>query len=115
MYRDFDAMILPRRYGGLSLTTNEALISGLPVIMSNTSPNNQLLPENWLVDGEVSGQFMTRAIIDIFKTDSLKLGQKLDWLTLQDFDKMKIKAFEIGYDNFSETVLKPQYENLWSQ
>lgn len=115
MYSDFDAMILPRRYGGLSLTTNEALMSGLPVIMSDTSPNNKLLPKKWLVPGKVAGEFMTRTMIDIFKTDSAKLGQKLDWLTEQDFDRMKSQAFEIGYDHFSESVLKPKYEALWSQ
>ena len=50
LYKDFDALILPRRYAGLCLPTNEALISGLPVIMTDTSPNNEWLPKEWLVN-----------------------------------------------------------------
>ena len=40
LYAGFDALIMPRRYGGLCLPMNEGLTSGLPVIMSNTSPNS---------------------------------------------------------------------------
>src|SRR5690606_6547336 len=32
IYNDYDAVIIPRRYGGLCLVANEALMSGLPVI-----------------------------------------------------------------------------------
>jgi len=115
LYRDFDAVILPRRYGGLSLTTNEALMSGLPVIMTDISPNNQLLPKEWLVKSVKKESFYTRTEITTYSADQKKLGQKLDWLTQQNFDTMKTQAFSIGYDNFSPTILKPKYEALWSQ
>jgi glycosyltransferase involved in cell wall biosynthesis len=55
LYEGFDALIMPRRYGGLCLPMNEALTSGLPVIMSDTSPNNAVLPGDWLVPGEFKG------------------------------------------------------------
>lgn len=38
-YRGFDVMVLPRKYGGLSLPTNEAMASGLAVVMSGAPPN----------------------------------------------------------------------------
>jgi glycosyltransferase involved in cell wall biosynthesis len=44
LYNGFDAMVLPRRYAGLCLPMNEALISGMPVFMTDVSPNNQILP-----------------------------------------------------------------------
>jgi glycosyltransferase involved in cell wall biosynthesis len=112
LYKDFDALILPRRYGGLSLTTNEALMCSLPVIMPDISPNNELLPQEWLVKASKKGEFHTRTMIDIHETDVLSLAKKIDWLTTADLMEMKIQAFKIGYENFSEAVLKSKYEEV---
>lgn len=38
-YRDADVLVMPRRFGGLSLPAIEALAVGLPVVMSDCSPN----------------------------------------------------------------------------
>ena len=112
LYKDFDALILPRRYAGLCLPTNEALMSGLPVIMTDISPNNQLLPKEWLVKSRKTGEFKTRTMIDIFSVDIRELAKKIDWLVKQDLDDMKIQAFAVGYDNFSNTVLLPKYQEI---
>jgi len=39
LYRDADVLVMPRRFGGLCLPALEALAVGLPVVMSDTSPN----------------------------------------------------------------------------
>jgi len=44
LYKNFDALILPRKFGGLCLPMNEALASGLPVIMTDVEPNDYLHP-----------------------------------------------------------------------
>lgn len=44
LYRDADAIVSPRRYGGLSLPVNEALGMGLGVIMSDCPPNAEEWP-----------------------------------------------------------------------
>jgi len=111
LYKDFDALILPRRYAGLCLPTNEALMSGLPVIMTDTSPNNEWLPKEWLVKCKKIGEFMTRTMIDIYGSDIKALAKKIDWLVEQD-DDIKIQAFDLGYSNFSESVLLPKYQNI---
>ena len=49
LYEGFDLMIMARRYGGLCLPLAESLTSGLPALMSNVSPNNELLPADWLI------------------------------------------------------------------
>lgn len=115
LYKDFDAMILPRRYGGLSLGCNEALMSGLPVIMTDISPNNQLLPKEWLVKAHKRSEFKARVMIDVFGVSPVLLAQKLDWLSSLKFDKIKTDAFDLGYNNFSETVLHKEYQKLWLQ
>lgn len=40
LYDDVDALLLPRRYAGLSLPVLEALAVGLPVVITDTSPQN---------------------------------------------------------------------------
>lgn len=39
LYEGFDVLIAPRRYGGLSLPTQEAMAAGLAVIMTDVAPN----------------------------------------------------------------------------
>lgn len=39
LYDDCDALVLPRRYGGLCLPAQEAMAAGLAVVMSEVSPN----------------------------------------------------------------------------
>lgn len=109
LYKDFGALILPRRYAGLCLPCNEALMSGLPVIMTDTSPNNYLLPKEWLVKCHKKGEFMTRTMIDIYESDIKDLAKKIDWLIKQNGD-IKTQAFDLGYSNFSESVLLPKYK-----
>lgn len=81
MYTGFDALILPRRYGGLSLPVNEALGAGIPTIMPNISPNNTWLPTEWLVESAVSFKFNPMRggpQIDVHQTDPKLLAAKID-------------------------------------
>lgn len=114
LYRNFDALLLPRRWGGLSLTTNEALVSGLPVIMTNISPNDKLLPLEWLVESEYKGQFQTRSMIDYYSVNHKKMAKKIDWLVKQDLSFIKTKAFLLGNANFSKEVLLDKYLDLFN-
>lgn len=88
LYRDFDAVILPRKFGGLCLPMNEALCAGLPVIMTDVEPNDYLLPDEWLVPVTKNGEFMTRTNIDIYEADEMALAKKIDWLSTLGDDKL---------------------------
>lgn len=113
LYTNFDAMILPRRYGGLSLTTNEALMSGLPVIMPNISPNNELLPKSWLVPARRTGSFRTRTMIDLYETDAKSLAKNIDYLAQTDVIHLrKSVAYDLAVNNFSFDVLLPKYREI---
>lgn len=112
LYLDYDAMILPRRYAGLCLPMNEALLSGLPVIMPNIDPNNKILPAEWLVDAHKIDSFMAKTEIDVYASSLQSLADKLQWLCSIDLTSEKHKAYGVGYQNFSFSVLKPKYEEL---
>jgi glycosyltransferase involved in cell wall biosynthesis len=112
LYKDFDALVMPRRYGGLSLPVNEALMSALPVLMTDVSPNTHLLPAEWLTPATRAGEFMTRTMIDLFDADPVALAAKLDefcYMSDRDLQAQKARAFDIGYTNFAPDVLRPRW------
>lgn len=114
LYRDFDALIMPRRYGGLCLPMNEALMAGLPVIMTDIEPNNKILPSEWLCKSGVTATFEGRSTIPVYSPTDL--AQRLEWLcNLSDeaLLSQKREAFDIGYSNYSDKVLKSKYDSLF--
>lgn len=113
LYTDFDALIMPRRYGGLCLPMNEALMAGLPVIMSDISPNNKILPKKWLLPAQVTAQFEGRSVIDVYSVS--ELAEKIDWLcSLPDYKlrSEKQQAYKIAQANYSEKALLPKYKSI---
>lgn len=113
MYKGYDAMILPRRYGGLALTMNEALMSGLPVIMTDISPNNEVLPKEWLVECSKVDEFMARVPIDVHGCNIQKLAEKIDWVVNETWMADKVAAFSLGHEKYSESSLQDLYNSLW--
>jgi glycosyltransferase involved in cell wall biosynthesis len=109
MYNGFDAMVMPRRYAGLCLPMNEALVSGLPVFMTDISPNNQILPSDWLVSSSKVSTLMTRVKLDVYEADVKELAKKIDRYVDSDKRLQKEKALTIGFENFDPSILKDQY------
>ena len=113
MYSEFDAMILPRRYAGLCLPMNEALMSGLPVFMTDISPNNKVLPGEWLVRATKTTEFKARTMIDVYEADPKLLAKLVDnYVNSSNKTEEKEKAFNLGYNNFSVDVLKDKYLDI---
>jgi hypothetical protein len=112
LYEGYDAMILPRRYAGLCLPMNEALLASLPVFMTNISPNNSILPEEWLVDSKKIDRLMTRTMLDVYEGDAKMLAKLVDDYYDGDISTAKSKAFDIGFNNFSNEVLYKKYQDL---
>jgi glycosyltransferase involved in cell wall biosynthesis len=116
LYNGFDAMVLPRRYAGLCLPMNESLLSGLPVFMTNVSPNNQILPQDWLVDSDSIGSIRTKVRINLFEANNVLLAQTIDkYMSLNDKTNYKKQAYELGFNNFAPTALKEKYLELIAQ
>lgn len=112
LYEGFDAMILPRRYAGLCLPMNEALISALPVFMTDISPNNKVLPSDWLFESTKIDQLQTRTMLDVYNGNAKMLAKLVDDYYNLDVPNLKNKAFDLGNNNFSIQSLKDKYINL---
>ena len=110
MYSGFDGMILPRRYAGLCLPMNESLLSGLPVFMTDISPNNDILPKEWLTDSEEIGIIKLATPVLCHSVNPKKLAETIDaYVNLNDKTSIKQQAFNIGYKSFAPNSLKPRY------
>lgn len=115
LYLGYDALILPRRYAGLCLPMNEALVSGLPVFMTDISPNNKILPPEWLVPARHLGSFMTRTNIDYYEADPKALAELVDKYIESEQEKEKAKAVEISKMFYPENLLGKYQAILFSQ
>lgn len=111
IYNGADVLLLPRRYGGNCLPMNEALSVGMPVVMTDISPNRGFLPYNWLIPAEVVGMFMPRTEVTIYGSDPSALAAKIDELynlseeaMLVENDRAKSLAASISWD-----TMQPQY------
>lgn len=111
LYTTGDVLVLPRRYGGLSLPVNEALGAGMPVIMTDISPNNTWLPAEWLVPASKIDEFHAMTRVDVYRAQTLGLASKIDaFATDSDFyGCAKTQAAQLG-KQYSWENLKPEYE-----
>lgn len=78
-YKDGDVLVLPRKFGGLCLPLHEALSTGMPVIMTDLNPQNELLPKEWLVNAAIEGELMTRTMLNVYAAGVRLLADKIDW------------------------------------
>lgn len=117
LYKDFDVLLLPRRWGGLCLPMHEALMSGLPVLMTNITPQKEILPDNWLVPASRVGAFMARSEIPYYSAfpeihanmiDTFAMMS--DWVILEE----KRKAFDLATRNYSFDALRDKYLALFN-
>lgn len=109
-------LILPRKYGGLSLPMNEALAAEMPIIASNISPNNLWLPKEWLVDTFHCGVLRSKKTLDYFECYHEQLAAKIDQFCDPVFYEIAVEKAKQLKETISWKTLLPKYmetfENL---
>jgi hypothetical protein len=80
----------------------------MPVIMPNISPNNHLLPKEWLVDARVVGYFEPRGRVDIYEVDPDDLHRKIAYV--QENIKAESQKANAIADSISWTTLLPKWQ-----
>lgn len=102
-------LVMPRKYGGLSLGINESLAAEMPVIASDVSPNFIWLPKEWLVPAKKNGAFQCKKKIDIYETDAELLAAKIDQFCEPSFYEDAITKAKELKDKISWESLLPEY------
>jgi glycosyltransferase involved in cell wall biosynthesis len=113
LYKDGSLMILPRRYGGLCLPLWEALSAGMPVIMPDISPNNKVLPEEWLVDGMKSGVVHTHSEIPMYSSSVVDIISRVTYI--KNNYKQETKRARDLAESMSWESQKPKYMSLFEE
>lgn len=111
IYKGADVLLLPRRYGGNCLPMNEALSCGMPVIMSDISPNRDILLNSWLVPAFKVGEFTPRTTVEIFGSNDVELAKKIDEFANMPAEKMMRQSEAADYiaGVISWQTMKPKY------
>ena len=110
LYAEGDALVLPRRYGGLSIPALEAITAGMPVLMPAISPNTSWLPKEWLSPATVREQFRAKAILDVHAVDLAHLETLVRrlWAEPETVQAWARQARDIAARHTWE-ALKPMY------
>ncbi|WP_454199574.1 glycosyltransferase [Nocardia sp. Marseille-Q1738] len=114
LYTGQDVLVLPRRFGGLSLPVHEALGSGMPVIMTAVSPN-EWLPGDWLIPAQKRGEFMAKTKVEVHSADLRKLADRIDRFATDptffaaSHEIARRMAKELSWDN-----QRPVYEKVFA-
>lgn len=109
LYQGFDVLVMPRRYGGLSLPVQEAMAAGLAVVMPTCSPNL-----DWPVLGvpvlDWSQARMPGGEIDLAAVSARKLANAIDCLAADPrfLEEQKARSREWASQH-SWTVMEPVY------
>ena len=109
-YSDQHVAILPRRYGGLCLSLNEALGNHIPTVMPNISPNNQWLPKTWLTPATEKATLAARDLITVYQTHPQHIAGKIDNITTSSswYREAHETAKKIS-EEYSWATLKDRY------
>lgn len=112
-YDDEDVLLLPRKFGGLSLQLNEAMSKGMVPIMTNVEPQSRFLHEKSLIDPCSCHQTFTRTNIDVWETDAKELAKKIDEfynMTTEEFSELSEYSNEyakrISWENMKKKYMK---------
>ena len=111
---NYDVLLLPRRYGGLTLQMQEAMSVGMPVIMPDVPPNNVILPPASLVTVKKTPRTIhTRTEIECYDLEPQDLAAKIDELAN---DKVLVTNLSMYSDKYSKDIswvnMQPKYLQL---
>lgn len=81
IYEGHDALVMPRRYGGLCLPVQEAMASGMAVLMSACSPNPQTWPVATVTATHTRKARMPVGMVPVADIDPIELARRMDELS----------------------------------
>lgn len=108
-------LVMPRKYGGLCLPINEAIASGMPVITTDISPNNEWLPSTWLVEAKYVKSFQSKRMVDVYEVDPVVLATKIDRFCNPEFYEVnRNRAIEMR-SGMAWSALKEKYYEVFKK
>lgn len=113
-----DAYFMPRKFGGLCLPLNEASSCGMPVIMTDMSPQNLWVPKEALLEAHhvPSKDFQARASIQVWETTAEIIKDKIVELYYNPELVEELSACSNVYaDHISWERMRPVYNKTFEE
>lgn len=114
LFNDEDVLLLPRRYGGLSLQLNEAMSCGMVPVMLDIDPQNKLLSKKLLIDGYVQESLMIKTPVTVYGCTPQALAAKIDELANTDISYYS-KRSDIYAKERDWGVMASQYHKIFEE
>jgi len=113
---EYDCLLLPRKYGGLSLQLQESLSRGLVPIMTNLPPQNEILEAESLINTDSRKMLFTRMHMPSHQTKPQVLADKIDQLASDDklVERLSEKSNEIA-ERLSWNKMRQVYLDTFEQ
>ncbi len=113
---EFDVLLLPRKFGGLSLQLQESLSLGMVPIMTNLEPQNQMLDPESMIPTESRKMLFTRMNMPSHQTNPQVLADKIEQLASDDklVERLSEKSNEIA-EKLSWDRMKKVYFDTFEQ
>lgn len=112
-----DVLLLPRRYGGLSLQLNEAMSTGMIPIMTGISPQQDFIAPELLIPAVLEKTIRTRGLVDIYSITPQQLAEKIDWLASQptEFIQAASNYSDIYANSIDWETMAPKYMEVFEE
>jgi Glycosyl transferases group 1 len=113
--QDIDALVLPRRYGGLCLPMQEAATLGLPIITLDVEPQRDWLPTASLVPAVVeSRENMRGGQFDIHRCDPRRLAGAINQMVEDPATAAYMRERSIAWaESISWDALRDHYDDVF--
>lgn len=108
IYENTDAVIIPRKYGGLCLPAHESMAAGCALVMTDTRPNNEwpIVPIPVEMEGGVMGMYDNKIPLAVAQPGAI--AEVMDFMAT-NLDTVRLKraqSFQYA-SSFSWERLKP--------
>jgi glycosyltransferase involved in cell wall biosynthesis len=116
LYDDADVLIMPRRWGGMSLPIQEAMGAGMPVILAAHDVYSAHARQDWVVASQPNSHFHARTQIDIHAVNPQALAAKIDLFAQSE--QLVVDSYAAARswaDRHSWQALKPTYEAVFAE
>lgn len=111
IYEGMDALILPRRFGGLCLPMQEAASCGLPIVTLDTEPQSAWTIRELAAPASVTEKLATQGgDLDVYSAGPAMLAERINRLANEDVVRNAIAHSNAWADSISWERMRPRYD-----